>query len=64
MPLFRAGVTAELGHQQGKGSMRLSTDKILAGIGGILALLALFGVGAATTMLGIAVVLLAATFFI
>jgi uncharacterized membrane protein len=44
--------------------MRLSTDKILAGIGGILALLALFGVGAATTMLGIAVVLLAATFFI
>jgi hypothetical protein len=63
MPLFRAGVTAEW-RQQEKGSMRLSTDKILAGIAGILALLALFGIGAATTMLAIAVVLLAATFFI
>lgn len=44
--------------------MNLSTDKILAGIAGILALLAIFGVGAATTLLGIAVVLIAATFFV
>jgi hypothetical protein len=45
--------------------MNLSTDKILAGIAGILALLALFGIGAAaTTMLAIAVVLLAAVIFI
>lgn len=44
--------------------MNLSTDKILAGIAGILALLALFGVGAATTMLAIAVILLAAVIFI
>lgn len=44
--------------------MTLSTDKILAGIAGILALLALFGVGASATLVAIAVVLLAATFFI
>lgn len=45
--------------------MKLSTKKVLAGIAGILALLALFGVGAsATTLLAIAVVLLAAVFFI
>lgn len=44
--------------------MNLTTDKILAGIAGILALLALFGVGAAITMLAIAVILLAAVIFI
>lgn len=44
--------------------MSLSTDKVLAGIAGILAILALFGVGAATTMLAIAVILLAVTRFI
>lgn len=46
-----------------EGSMK--TNKILAGIAGILALLALFGIGAsATTLLAIAVVLLAAMVFI
>lgn len=44
--------------------MNMSTDKILAGIAGILALLALFGVGAPTTMLAIAVILLAAVIFV
>ena len=47
-----------------EGLMNMSTDKILAGIAGILALLAIFGVGAPTTMLAIAVLLVAATFFI
>lgn len=44
--------------------MNLTTDKILAGIAGILALLALFGLGAPVTMLAIAVILLAAMVFI
>jgi uncharacterized membrane protein len=44
--------------------MNLSTDKLLAGIAGILAILALFGIGAATTLLAIGVILLAVTWFV
>jgi len=45
--------------------MKLSTDKMLAGIAGILAVLALLGIGAApVTMLAIAVILLAVMVFI
>ncbi len=44
--------------------MNLTAEKILAGIAGILALLALFGIAGATTMLAIAVILLAAVVFV
>lgn len=46
------------------GSMKLTTDKVLAGIAGILAVLALLGIGAPVTMLAIAVILLAVMVFI
>jgi len=45
--------------------MKLSTDKVLAGIAGILGVLALLDMGAApVTMLAIAVILLAIMVFI
>ncbi len=44
--------------------MNLSIDKVLAGIAGILAVLALLGIGAPVTMLAIAVILLAVMVFI
>lgn len=45
--------------------MNLSTDRVLAGIAGILAVLALLGIGAEpVTMLAIAVILLVVMVFI